>query len=82
MCVRYLLQCLPIYVMFLWLKKSPKIAGNIHLVLSEDNETLSASLKLLSLSDGIKKCCPDVVPNFPAISWGKLLRGILTGVVL
>lgn len=81
MCVGHLLQCLPIYVVFLWLKNSPKIAGNIHLQLSEGDETLRASLKLLSLSDGITKCCPDVVPNFPVIAWGKLIGGILTGVL-
>lgn len=79
--LRYLLQCLPVYVVFLWLIKSPKIAGNVHLQLFE-GDTLHATLKLLSLSQGISKCRPDVLPDFPMISWRKLVRGVLTGIVL
>ncbi|KAJ3645555.1 hypothetical protein Zmor_023200 [Zophobas morio] len=78
--IRYVLQCLPIYVFILFLASSPHMAGPICLKSKKSKDgipTFEAHLKMLPLLKSIKTFAPEVANPAPSLSLGKIFTGVL-----
>ncbi|RZC41888.1 Gpi1 domain containing protein [Asbolus verrucosus] len=78
--IRYFLHCLPIYVLILWLIKSPYMTGSICLKYKRSKDgvaTFQAHLKMLPLTSSIAKSAPQTIKTNAGLSWGKIFTGVL-----
>ncbi|XP_069692380.1 phosphatidylinositol N-acetylglucosaminyltransferase subunit Q [Periplaneta americana] len=81
--VRYVLQCLPLYVSTLWLLRSTAISSTIHLTVRvrETEGPLLLSVQPVSGSwwKTVHYCMPEPVHPPPKVEWGNLIRSLVSG---
>jgi hypothetical protein len=78
--IRFLLHCLPIYVLVLWATNSPYMTGSVRLRLKKSKAgvaTFEAHLKMLPLVTSVRKFAPNTIKPSSSLSWGKIFTGVL-----
>lgn len=84
--LRYILNRLPLYTFYLWIRKSPSIAGNLYLKWQKQdgkNVHFDAHLYTLSLINSMLKFVPfDNDSQQKNCSLTVIVHNILTGVIL
>ncbi|CAG9786158.1 unnamed protein product [Diatraea saccharalis] len=78
----YILQTLPLYVVSLWLLRSPKVAGNILLEVIDSKKGSPLSIRLILFNKSIfylvNNFCPPVEKP-KKLEWASILSNILRG---
>ncbi|KAJ9585353.1 hypothetical protein L9F63_002850 [Diploptera punctata] len=81
--VRYVLQCLPLYISALWLLQSTSISSTVHITVrqNEAESPLTLSVKPVASSwwKTVQHCMPEPVQPPPTVEWYNMVKNLISG---
>ncbi|PSN57164.1 hypothetical protein C0J52_01471 [Blattella germanica] len=81
--LRYVLQCLPLYVTTLWLLQSTSISSTIHLTVQPQGSGGPLFLSVQPVAGSwwktVEYCMPEPVQPPPHVEWGTMIGNLVSG---